>query len=312
MQRWKAEGIPEDRRAGPKTRPSNKLSEEERRHVLDLVNTPQYRDLPPAQIVPLLADQGEYVASESTIYRLLREADQATHRSAARPRTSRAPRECVATGPNQVWSWDITYLRSSVAGQYFYLYLILDVWSRKIVGAAVHAEENAEHAAELIREAYRSEGIDGKGLVLHSDNGSPMKGATMLATLQQLGVAASFSRPGVSDDNPFVEALFRTAKYRPEYPSRPFANMDDASTWATAFIDWYNDAHFHSAIRFVTPSQRHNGEDIEILERREAVYAAARRKNPQRWAARTRNWTPQQVVRLNPANGRRDVDREAA
>jgi transposase InsO family protein len=132
VQRWKAEGIPEDRRAGPKTRPSNKLSEEERRHVLDLVNTPQYRDLPPAQIVPLLADQGEYVASESTIYRLLREADQAPHRSSARPRTSSAPRECVATGPNQVWSWDITYLRSSVAGQYFYLYLILDVWSRKI------------------------------------------------------------------------------------------------------------------------------------------------------------------------------------
>jgi len=276
------------------------------------VNAPEHRDLSPAQIVPLLADQGLYVASESTIYRILREAGQAAHRSPAQPARHGAPQEFVATGPNQVWSWDITYLRSSIAGEYFYLYLVMDVWSRKIVAAAVHDEESAAHASVLISKACADEGIDGTGLVLHSDNGAPMKGSTMLATLQRLGIAASFSRPGVSDDNPFVEALFRTAKYRPEYPTQPFASVDDAANWAASFVDWYNDAHFHSAIRFVTPAQRHAGEDIQILELRTRVYERARSENPHRWSRSTRNWSRPGTVRLNPAKGRTTAPAEVA
>lgn len=312
LQRWKAEGVPEDRRAGPKTAPANKLSSSERAQVLTIVNQPEYRDLSPAQIVPLLADQGIYVASESTIYRILRQEGQAAHRAAARPARHQAPQEFVATGPNQVWSWDITYLRAPIAGRYFYLYLVMDVWSRKIVGTAVHEEESAEHASVLIRKACAAEGVDGTGLVLHSDNGGPMKGSTMLATLQRLGIVASFSRPRVSDDNPYVEALFRTAKYRPTYPTRPFESVDHAENWVAEFVDWYNEAHFHSAIRFVTPSQRHAGEDIEILERRDGVYERARAKNPQRWSGPTRDWSRIKSVRLNPAKGRVTAVSEAA
>lgn len=294
--------MPEDRRAGPRTTPANKLSRFERERLLATVNAPEHRDLSPAQIVPMLADQGRYMASESTIYRVLREEGQATHRAAAQPAQHRAPQEFVATGPNQVWSWDITYLRSPIAGKYFYLYLVMDVWSRKIVGTAVHDEESALHASMLIRKACADEGIDGEGLVLHSDNGGPMKGSTMLATLQRLGIAASFSRPGVSDDNPFVEALFRTAKYRPEYPTQPFEALVAAAAWAAAFVDWYNNAHFHSAIRFVTPADRHAGDDIQILEQRARVYERARSENPQRWSRSTRNWSRPETVRLNPAN----------
>lgn len=276
------------------------------------MNAPEYRDLSPAQIVPLLADQGTYLASESTIYRILREERQLAHRGASRPATSRAPQEFVADGPNQVWSWDITYLRSPISGQYFYLYLVMDVWSRKIVGTAVHDEESADHASLLIRTACSDEGIDGTRLVLHSDNGAPMKGSTMLATLQQLGILASFSRPRVSDDNPYVESLFRTAKYRPEYPTRPFASVFEAATWVHDFVDWYNEAHFHSAIRFVTPAQRHSGEDVLVLEHRSDVYARARRQNPRRWSTRTRNWSRPETVRLNPAKVRTPAGAGAA
>ena len=215
--------------------------------------------------------------------------------------TKRAPRELTATAPNQVWSWDITYLRSPVRGRFFYLYLVMDIWSRKIVATAVHEEELSEHAAALIAKACADEGIDENQLVLHSDNGGPMKGATMLATLQKLGIASSFSRPSVSNDNPFPEALFRTAKYRPWYPSRPFASLEDAAAWVAMFVEWYNEGHFHSAIRFVTPADRHTGEDVAILENRKEVYQQARRANPHRWSGATRNWSRPAVVRLNPS-----------
>jgi transposase InsO family protein len=194
--------MPEDRRAGHKTASASKLSGFERERLPATVNSPEHRDLSPAQIVPMLADQGSYVASESTIYRVLREEGQATHRAVARPPRHEAPRAFEATGPRQVWSWDITYMRSPIAGRYFHLYLVIDVWSRNIVGTAVHDDESAEHASLLIRKACTDEGIDGSGPVLHSDNGAPMKGSTMLATLQLLGIVASSSRPRVSDDNP--------------------------------------------------------------------------------------------------------------
>ena len=160
--------------------------------------------------------QGEV---QATINRILRREGQLAHRSRSRPACVHRPDEPVATGPNQVFSWDITYLKAAARGAFYYLYLVQDVWSRKIVGFAIHERESAELAGELVEEVMVRLEIDPDSVVLHSDNGGPMKGATMLATLPRLGVVPTFSRPGVSDDNPYIEALFRTLKYRPEYPS---------------------------------------------------------------------------------------------
>lgn len=299
-QRWRTQGEGGDRRRSPHTAPPNKLTPAEREAVLAIANAPEFRDLSPKQIVPRLADRGDYIASESTFYRVLREQSQLTHREPSRPATSQRPREHVATGPCQVWSWDITYLKSPILGQFYYLYLILDVWSRKIVAAAVYTEETNEHASRLFVQACRRLRLNPDGLVLHSDNGGPMKGATMLATLQKLGVVASFSRPRVSDDNPYSEALFRTLKYRPGYPSQPFASLQAAQRWIDGFVAWYNTEHLHSAIRFISPDDRHFGREAAILEQRRQLYEHARQRNPQRWARKTRNWDPVAIVHLNP------------
>ncbi len=299
-QRWREPGGGCDRRHGPHSEPPNKLEAAERQEVLEVVNSPQYRDLSPNQIVPRLADEGTYIASEATMYRILREEALLSHRERSRPAITRRPKEHVATGPNQVWSWDITYLRTPVRGSFFYLYLILDVWSRQIMGAQVYREESKELAAELFARTCRRHDLDPQGIVLHSDNGGPMKGSTMVATLERLGVVASFSRPRVSDDNPYSEALFRTLKYRPEYPSGPFASLEEARRWVEGFVRWYNGEHLHSAIRFVTPEARHSGREQEILRQRQEVYGRARRRNPGRWSGATRNWHPIEVVALNP------------
>jgi putative transposase len=301
VQRWRQQGEEGfDRRFGPKTPPRNKLSPVEREEVLDAANRPEYRDLSPKQIVPQLADKGVYLASESTFYRILREEDALHHREPSRPRSVTRPREHVATGPLEVWSWDITYLRSAVRGAFYYLYLIEDIWSRKIVGWAVHEEESMDLSARLIDETATRLGCDRSGLVLHSDNGGPMKGSTMLATLQRLGIVESFSRPHVSDDNPYSEALFRTLKYRPAYPRGAFTSIEAARHWVEDFVIWYNTEHLHSAISFVTPDDRHAGEDEAILVERQEIYEAARKRNPERWSGNTRSWERVEVVKLNP------------
>jgi putative transposase len=301
LQRWRHHpGAGEDRRRGPKRVPKNKLSEVERARVLELANCAEYRDLSPKQIVPQLADKDVYVASESSFYRILREADQLKHREPSRPRRRHKPRAYDARGPLEIWTWDITYLRSSVRGIYYYLYLVVDIWSRKIVGWRVEEMESMDYSAELLQTTCAKLGIDPEGLVLHADNGGPMKGSTMLATLQRLGIVASFSRPRVSDDNPYSEALFRTLKYRPWYPSRPFESIGEARTWVASFVAWYNDEHLHSAISFVTPNDRHAGRDETILAKRHEVYTKARRRHPERWSGATRSWSRVEVVSLNP------------
>ena len=304
VERWRTRGVGVDGRRGPKTLPDNKLSDRERAQVLAIVNSPEFRDLPPKQIVPKLASRGEYVASESTMYRVLRQEDQLAHREKSRPAVKRhKPDELVATGPDQVWSWDITYLKSSVRGIFFYLYLVLDVWSRKIVGWEVYAEESSENASKLLSWTYRSEGVPPGSLAVHMDNGSPMKGATLLSTLERLGVATSFSRPSVSDDNPYSESLFRTMKYRPAYPSGAFESIEAARDWVAVFVHWYNREHLHSSIRFVTPEDRHRGRDLEILARRQSVYEKARARHPERWSGKVRNWKPIKEVVLPPVSG---------
>ena len=301
LQRWEALGGGADRRRGPVCAPGNKLSERERAQVLVTVNSPEFRDLSPKQIVPALADQGEYLASESTVYRILREESLLAHREKSCPPAKRhRPDEYVASASNQVWTWDITYLKSPVRGLFWYLYMVVDIWSRKIVAAAVHTEESSAHASALLADAYRCEGVAPGSLVVHMDNGGPMKGATLVATLQKLGVMTSYSRPSVSNDNPYSESLFRTMKYRPCFPSGPFESVEAARLWVTGFVRWYNTEHLHSAIRFVTPIHRHNGRDLQLLKRRRQLYEKARACRPERWTGNIRNWDPIKEVILNP------------
>ena len=193
-----------------------------------------------------------------------------------------------------------TWMPGPVAGMFFYLYLIVDIFSRKIVGWEVHERESAELAAVLIRRAVLAEGCIARPLVLHADNGSPMKGATMKTTMEKLGITASYSRPRVSNDNPFSEALFRTCKYRPNWPSKGFATKADAQAWVKSFANWYNGEHLHSGIRFVTPDVRHAGHDRATLASRASLYANAKARNPERWSGKTRNWQPARHVWLNP------------
>jgi len=299
VQRWRKPDALEDRRKESSKTPGNKISEVDRQVILNLVNSDKYKDMNPHQIVADLADQGRYVVSECTMYRIMKEKGQATHRQGSKPRKHKKPMELTATAPNQVWTWDITYLPSPVKGEFFYLYMVLDLYSRKIVSWQVHDREDATLASGLIREACHLEGISNDQIVLHSDNGSPMKGATMLATLQQLGVMPSFSRPSVKNDNPYSESLYKTLKYRPWYPQGAFRGLEEARDWVEGFVRWYNQEHRHSKLEYVTPNQRHTGQDKLILAHRRAVYQRAKNKNPERWSGQTRKWTAPAEVILN-------------
>lgn len=306
LQRWKAmDGVArgDQRPHAVHPRPAHALSDAEQAQILSIANEPRFAALPPAQIVPILADEGRYIASESSFHRVLRAQAQTTHRGRAKsPTAVRAPTTHVATAPGQVWCWDVTWLASRVTGRWFYLYLILDLYSRKIVGHEVHDVESGEHAAHLVKRTALTEGVHAAGHkpVLHGDNGASLKATTVLAMLHWLGIAPSYSRPRVSDDNAFVESLFRTAKYRPGYPVGGFADLDQARRWASDFVHWYNTDHRHSGIGFVAPAQRHAGQDRALLQGRDALYQVARERHPRRWSGTTRDWTPTDVVTLNP------------
>ena len=304
LQRWKKNKMMIDRRTLVKRTPHNKLSVMERQKVLEIVNSLKYAHLPPSKIVPLLTDEGLYIASEATIYKILREEKLLRHRLPSRPRSEYKPRALVAVAPNKIYSWDITYLSSKIKGVFFYLYLIMDVYSRKIVGFQVYEKESSEYASDVLEDACRKEGIRAGDLNLHSDNGGPMKGASMLATLERLGVMPSFSRPSVSDDNPYSEALFRTLKYCSNYPLQAFADLQNARLWVENFVDWYNHHHLHSGIKFVTPAQRHALLDLVILQKRKEVYLNAKKINANRWSRNIRNWETIKQVHLNPEKGK--------
>ena len=306
LQRWKAEdGLVkgDGRPLAVRATPVHALSEAERAHVLAVANEPRFAAVPPARIVPMLADEGIYLASESTFSRVLREHGQSAHRGRTKaPKAGRPPTTHIARAARQVWCWDMTYLPAQVMGRWFHLYLILDLYSRKIVGWEVHDADHAEHAAHLVRRTALAEGIAALASkpVLHGDNGATLKATTVLAMLNWLGVKPSYSRPRVSDDNAYAESLFRTAKYRPEFPAKGFASLDEARAWAAGFVRWYNFDHRHSGIRYVSPAQRHAGEDHAILAARHALYIHVRALNPARWSGNTRNWSPIGAVTLNP------------
>jgi transposase InsO family protein len=298
LQRWQRDQSRGDQRPVRLQAPKNKLDPLERERLLAVANSAEFGHLPPSQIVPRLADRGPYLASESTFYRVLRAENQCQHRGAERPAQKRhKPRALCATAANQLFSGDITYLPTQVKGSYFYLVLFMAIFSRKIVGWQVYEDESSEQASEVMRDICARENIPPNQVVLHSDNGSPMKGAT---TLQALGVMPSFSRPAVSNDNPYSESLFKTLKYRPTYPQRPFADLLAARQGVGTFVHGYNEDHLHSAIGFVTPAERHAGRDTALLRKRVEVYEAAKEKHPERWSGTTRNWQPVLEVHLNP------------
>lgn len=315
LQRWCKAGAPQadQRPVAKRPEPANKLTKEERKEILEIIHQPEYQSLPPSQIVPKLADQGTYIASESTFYRIMHEAGEQNHRGRSKTPTSKPKSTHCATEPNRVWSWDITYLPGPAKGLYFYLYLILDIYSRDIVGWEVWAEESAENSSQLIRRAVLAQNITRQEspLVLHSDNGSPMKGATMLETLYQLGITPSRSRPRVSNDNPYSESIFKTCKYRPSYPNKGYATINEARKWVKEFVQWYNYNHQHSGIKFLTPHQLHSGQGEKILEKRHELYEAARARHPERWTGQTRNWTLTKEVWLNPEKTRENDESES-
>jgi transposase InsO family protein len=312
-QRWCRENNKGDGRLYTKRTPHNKLTALERQRIINTANEDAYADLSPAKLTPTLADKGIYIGSESTIYRILKSEALLKHRLKSKmPRKVEKPIPLIAKKPNEIYSWDITYLPTNVRGIFYYLYLVLDIYSRKIVGWQVYDNESSALAADLIKDICKREKIRENEVALHSDNGSPMKGATMLATLQELGIMPSFSRPSVSNDNPYSESLFNTCKSRSNYPEKPFESLVVARTWVDGFAKWYNDKHLHSAIKFVTPAQRHAGEDKEVLALREQVYLKAKRKHPNRWSGDIRNWDMIGAVYLNPEKQKNEVVRNKA
>lgn len=302
FQRWVKDSIVSDRRVSAvRPTPANKLSEAERQRILAVCNAPAFSHLPPCQIVPILLDQGTYLASESSFYRILKAANQLTHRGRTKAKTTdNQPSGFTATQANQVWSWDITYCPSRVIGQHYYLYMMEDIYSRKIVGWEVYDRESGEDAATLLERSVWAEQCVKSQLVLHSDNGAPMKSFTLRAKMYELGVLSSYSRPRVSNDNPYSESLFRTVKYHPRWPSEGFESLEAARIWVKGFVRWYNHEHRHSRIKFVTPVQRHTGEDKEILCKRDVLYTRMKKRNPARWSTTTRNWQHEANVELNP------------
>jgi putative transposase len=315
LKRWRkalmGDGDGGDRRKGSARLVGHRLSEEERQRILLTCNQPEYAALPPGQIVPALSDQKLFIGSESSFYRVLHQAGQCHRRGRARlPQEPRSVPRLRADGPNQVWSWDITFLPTTVRGVWLYLYLVVDVWSRKVVAWDVAEVESAQIAADLVQRAclkeryHRPSGFGSRQcqqqpLILHADNGNAMRGATLESRLEEMGVLRSFSRPRVSNDNPYSESLFRTVKYRPDYPSRPFASKDEACEWVALFVDWYNHRHHHSAIKFVTPHQRHSDTANAICKQRAEVYEKARRANPTRWSGAIRCWSQPAEVWIN-------------
>ena len=299
--RWKA--VDKDQRPyAERPEPAHKLTAAERRQILDYCHQPEFASLAPAQIVLRLADQQQrYIASERTFYRVLHEHGEQHHRGVTAAPRAPQPAPCVcAEAPNRAWSWDVTYLPSNVRGQFFYLYLIIDLYSRKIVEQEVFEAENTTNSATLIERATLREGCRHSELIIHSDNGGPFKGSAIRSTLERLGVGDSYSRPRVSNDNPYSESLFGTAKTRPDYPRDGFADIAAARQWVLRFVRWYNHVHRHREINGVTPADRHAGLDADILSRRKAVYEAAKARNPGRWSGPTRNCEPAGPAWINP------------
>jgi putative transposase len=288
-----------DRRKGATKRVPRKLSPEEEQQFYQVANQKEYREMTPGQIVATLLDNDIYYGSERTLYRILKKHDALVSRTETRkPGKYKKPQELIATKPNQVWSWDITWLKTDAKGIFLFAYVIIDIFSRKIVGWSVEESESPEYAKQLYQRILRNG--KNKPRFVHSDNGGPMKGLSLVAFLTEMQVGLSFSRPRVSDDNPFIESFFKTVKYHVTYP-KCFPGIVPAREWFANFINWYNTVHLHSSLGYVTPQQKHNGEDLALFEKRQQILNAAASKYPERFVTGPRQVQPERVVTLNRA-----------
>ena len=304
LRRWRCDdgSAKEDERpAAVRPVPAKRLSDEERQRLVETCNRTEFASLPPSQIVPALADRGEFIGSESTIYRELKRVGQLNPRGRAKARQKRkAPTTHLTDAVNQVWMMDVTWLPSRVGGKFYYLYMVEDLFSRYGVSWEVFEQECSEHTCRVVEQAVWREKCSLQPPILHRDNGSVLKSHTVMQKLRELGISSSHSRPRVSDDNAFIESMFRTLKYCPQWPSEGFESLEAARRWANKFMLWYNNEHKHSALKFVTPAQRHRGEDVAILAKRHEVYQQAKAANPERWSGDTRNWKRESTMALNP------------
>ncbi len=271
-------------KAAPKerSRSGRALTEAERTDLLELMNSPEFCDVAPRQIWATLLDRGEYIAHWRTMYRILAEIGEIRERRDQLHHPEYEKPELLATGPNQLWSWDITKLRGPQKWTCYYLYLIMDVFSRYVVGWMIAENENATLASELIEVTCRRQGVDRAELTIHADRGSAMTSKTVAQLLVDLGVEKSHSRPHVSNDNPYSESQFKTMKYRPGYPKR-FGSIMDARNWVREFIAWYNEVHRHSGIGLMPPKVVHYGEGEKLRAQRALVLEAAYAAHPERF-----------------------------
>ncbi len=266
----------------PRPIPAHALSPEERIHVRDMLNSQRFMDKAPRQVYAALLDEGHYLCHWRTMYRILAAHGEVYERRLIRRHPAYQKPELLAQAPNQVWSWDITWLRAARKLEKYPLYTVLDIFSRYVVGWMIAEEESSHLAKQLIAETARKQGIQPDQLTLHADNGSPMKGKPLSQLLVDLGITKSHSRPHISDDNPFSEAQFKTMKYRPDYPDR-FASIDEARTWVRLFFAYYNDEHYHSGLNLMTPASVHFGAADAIQQHRQSVMAAAFAAQPERF-----------------------------
>jgi putative transposase len=302
LQNWEKQGI-RDKRKGAVKRVHNKLSDEEVSRVIQTACSDRFKDLTPHEIVPLLAEEEKYLASTSSFYRFLGNAGLLHNRIRHTGKKKKAsPVELKATAPYEIMSWDISWLKTDVKGRYYYLYMVIDIWSRYIIGWRIHEDESGALAKELFNSIASQAQI--RGAVLHSDNGGPMICSTMRATLEKLGVLASFSRPSVSNDNAYSESLFKTLKYKAGYP-KYFTTLEQAREWVAVFVDWYNHEHRHSRIGYVTPYQRLTGADKAIFAKRNQTFSHAKNNHPERWSRHTKVWETKSAVILKKGNIKR-------
>jgi putative transposase len=270
----------------PRPTPERALTQPERAEVLEVLASDEFVDVAPEETYATLLDQGTYLCSTRTMYRILKDEygevrdrrDQLTHPPYAQP-------ELLATRPNAVWSWDISKLKGPVPGTWFYLYVILDIFSRYVVGWTVQQHENAELATALIEQTTEQQQITPKILTLHADRGAPMRAKLLAELLEDLGVTKTHSRPYTSSDNPYSEAHFKTLKYRPAFPAR-FQSIEHAREHCRAFVDWYNHAHRHSGIGLMTPASVHHGHAKQLHAARAGVLDDAYARHPERFVRR--------------------------
>jgi putative transposase len=268
--------------AKPRPKSSRALSEEERAEVRAVLNSERFQDCPPRQVYATLLDEETYLCHWRTMYRILKEHNEVSERRNQLKHPRYAKPELVATGPNQLWSWDITKLRGPAKWHYYYLYVILDVFSRYAVGWLLAEQESAKLAETLIAETCTKQHISRDELTLHADRGGPMKAKTVGQLLIDLGITKSHSRPHVPDDNPYSEAHFKTLKYHPDFPDR-FGSFQEALTWARRFFPWYNHQFYHSSLGLLTPASVHYGQAEIILDHRQQVLQVAYQAHPERF-----------------------------